>query len=144
MIKLYYIPEIRAYCGSLLAAIIAQLMEMLFKENPEGFCRFIEPCAHALYKPGESLTEILNISAYAFRTNFSKIGVVYKSYSQYEEMISNKKDPFLGKPYLSYFIPKKNMTIYMRNNEVAQSNIGFIVDEVLRRNAMLEKAGNLI
>jgi len=83
---------------------------------PNGFYKFITPCTHRLYRKGDSWTEELNVDRKTFAKAFDKIGVRYKSKSDYIaacEALGNGL--FKGKPYASYYERPTHMMFFIKN-----------------------------
>jgi uncharacterized protein YodC (DUF2158 family) len=89
-------------------------------QGKESFYKFLEPCdnQHA-YKPGDSWTEELGMSADEFKTAFGQIGVSYKSKAKYDAA----PDKFQGKYYCNYFNRVNRETRYFRNNELVDRDL---------------------
>ena len=114
--RIPYIPELKPLCDdSISATILMMQMEYWFSSRPEGFYKFLKPCAHERYHVGDSWTEELQFSEHEFRSSFDKIGVRYKSKTQLEQ-VPLVDDVFQGQYYLSYFDTRKGMTVYLRNH----------------------------
>lgn len=105
--------------GSLTAASIFSRAEYWFSRKVDQFYKFIEPCAHPCYRPGDSWCEELGISRKAFRKAFERIGVRYLSKTQFDQ----EKDPFKGKFFAYYFDRKANKTIFVRNHQAVEDFI---------------------
>jgi len=81
--KFYH--SLQSFTGSATSTLIIGKLEFWFA-NPkykEGFYKFVEPCAHPLYREGDSWSEELGISRKIFAKAFDLIGVRYKSKSAY-------------------------------------------------------------
>ncbi len=111
-----YYPELREYVGSINAVLIVSHLERCFQKRGEKFSKFMEPCEHFYYKPGESWTEVLHMTGTEFRTAFKHIGTVYKSKREY----NRSQDKFQGKMYLSYYDRISKLTYYMRNDALVK------------------------
>ncbi|MFZ2198335.1 MAG: hypothetical protein WAV13_11415 [Thermodesulfovibrionales bacterium] len=112
-IKFY--PSLLSFTGCEKATLIAGKLEYWFS-NPKyerGFYKFIEPCAHPLYREGDSWSEELGISRKLFAKAFNIIGVRYNSKSAYLKA----EDKFQGKLYASFHDRKTNRTYFVRNHE---------------------------
>src|ERR1700722_1386327 len=111
--KFYH--SLQSFTGSATSTLIIGKLEFWFA-NPkykEGFYKFVEPCAHPLYREGDSWSEELGISRKIFAKAFDLIGVRYKSKSAY----LNAEDTFQGKLYASYRDRKTNCTYFIRNHD---------------------------
>jgi len=106
--------RIHQYTGCTRATLIFSALEYWFSKKPDGFYKFIEPCSHKLYKPGDSWTEELGCDRKSFTKSFEKIGTRYASRSAYEKV----PDKFQGKPYASYYDRYTNRTFFIRNPEL--------------------------
>lgn len=118
-----YHPEYRKITGSVTAAILFEQLEYWFdRYNYNSFYKFLEPAPeHPSYAPGDSWVEELGFSVEEFRTAFDKIGVRYNSKTEFlkaqEEgrlFIKNGEE----KLYCSFIDKQKNVTYYVRNNEL--------------------------
>lgn len=112
-IKFY--PALLSFTGCEKATLISGKLEYWFS-NPKyenGFYKFIEPCAHPLYRKGDSWSEELGFSRKLFAKAFDVIGVRYNSKSAYLKA----EDKFQGKLYASYHDRKTNRTYFVRNHE---------------------------
>lgn len=90
-------------------------LEFWFSKKPQGFYKFIKPCAHRLYRAGDSWCEQLSLSENTFRKYLSPLCVTYTS----KKAFISQHDPFQGKPYACYFDRLKKLTFYFRNPVVA-------------------------
>jgi len=106
--------------GCTRATLIFSALEYWFSKKPEGFYKFIEPCSHKLYKPGDSWTEELGCDRKTFAQSFKKIGVRYSSRTAYEQAT----DKFQGKLYASYYDRYTNQTFFIRNAELVTQFLG--------------------
>lgn len=96
--------------------LISRLEYWFSKEKfRDGFFKFMEPCSHRLYKPGDSWCETLFWGKDLFQSVFLKIGRRYKSKSDYKAALL-AGDPFQGQLYLSYYDRQQNLTFYKRNH----------------------------
>jgi hypothetical protein len=117
-----YNPTLSHKFGSTIAAAIFQRFEywadkMKPRQDGQGaFYKFIDACQHPCYKPGDSWCEELGISRKVFRNHFAKIGIAYKSKSDFLK----KADPFEGKYFAYYQDCKTNKTIFVRNHPLLQ------------------------
>lgn len=119
--RIPYLPELKQRCGSVCASILMQQLEYWFAQRPDGFYKFLEPCAHEDYKPQDSWTEELHFSLREFRGAFDKIGVRYKSKKQLKTVLASDQDPFEGRFYLSYIDVRSGHTFYLRNHVVVDA-----------------------
>ena len=134
-----YIKDLQPLCGhSILACILMQQLDFWFKQQPDGFYKFLDIVpdkidlvtghtskGHALYRAGDSWCEELCCSPDEFRSAFSKIGVRYTSLSDYRRQVGDK---FQGKFYLSFLDKKTNVTEYRRNHDVLDAAIDNLVN----------------
>jgi len=107
-----YNPALRAECGSQNAVLLFDRLEYWFKRKKNEFYKFIEPCEHPCYREGDSWSEELLFSKKVFRTAFDKIGIRYKSKTEFEK----ESDPFKGKLFAYYQDRQTKKTIFVRNN----------------------------
>ncbi|ADL67854.1 hypothetical protein [Thermoanaerobacterium thermosaccharolyticum] len=126
-----YHPEYRKITGSVTAAILFEQLEYWFdKYGYNYFYKFLEPAPnHFSYKEGDSWIEELGFSIDEFRSAFDKIGVRYGSRNEFlkakEEgrlFIKNGEE----KLYCSFIDKQKNVTYYVRNNEL----VDMLLDEI--------------
>jgi len=110
-----YCKEINTITGGVLATILMQQMDYWFDRKPDGFYKFLEPCNHKLYTPGDSWCEELGFSKTEFRNSFDAIGFRHASKSTFD----SDPDKFHGKMYASYVDRRNNLTIYIRNHSLA-------------------------
>ncbi len=118
-----YVKELRQLplVKSVTACILMQQLDYWINiQAGKKFFKFLEPCANQFaYKPGDSWTEELGMSADEFKTAFGQIGVSYKSKAQYDAA----PDKFQGKYYCSYFNRVNRETVYFRNNELVERDL---------------------
>jgi hypothetical protein len=122
-----YVRELRQISGSILGALIMQQLDYWFEKYPEGFYKFLEPCEHALYKAGSSLTEELACSADEFRTAFDRIGVRHTS----EAVCFAGAGPFFDKYYASYKEPRSGLTYYLRNHQLLETALHSLATQTI-------------
>ena len=71
-----YRPEWVSFTGSVTAAILlAQIVHHSRNKNGEPFYKFIEPCSHQLYRPGDSWVEELGFTPEMVALALKKIAV---------------------------------------------------------------------
>lgn len=109
-----YVKELRALVDSVAGCVLMQQLDYWFDRYPNGFYKFQSPTEHPQYKPEQSWTEELGFSKDEFRTAFDKIGVRYKSKSEYRAA----PDKFQGKFYCSYHDRSQGLTYYYRNHDL--------------------------
>ena len=127
-----YVKELHAIAGGVLGCLVMQQLDYWFEGHPEGFYKFLEPSDHPAYKDGDSWTEELGMSRHEFRTAFDKIGIRYKSKSDFDQAV----DKFQGLFYCSYVDRRSNLTYYFRNHDLVDAAL----DELLSKPAQrLEK-----
>ena len=127
-----YVKELHAIAGGVLGCLVMQQLDYWFEGYPEGFYKFLEPSDHPAYKNGDSWTEELGMSRHEFRTAFDKIGIRYKSKSDFDQAV----DKFQGLFYCSYVDRRSNLTYYFRNHDLVDAAL----DELLSKPAQrLEK-----
>lgn len=100
----------------LLAAVIEQSFYGL-----ESIYKFITPAQkHGLYRVGDSLAERCKMSRNTINKYFSNIGVIY---DDRDEFLNAQKegDPFLGKLYARFYARRNGVSIFLRNEELADS-----------------------
>ena len=115
-----YIKELRNIAGSVTASILMQQLDYWFdKTNCNPFYKFKSQCENEHYKSGDSFTEELGFSIEEFTNAFVKIGVSYKSKTEFE----NATDKFQGMFYCSYFDRKEGLTFYFRNHELLDNSL---------------------
>ena len=109
-----YVKELHSIAGGVLGCLVMQQLDYWFEGHPEGFYKFLEPSDHPAYKDGDSWTEELGMSRHEFRTAFDKIGIRYKSKSDFDKAV----DKFQGLFYCSYVDRRSNLTYYFRNHDL--------------------------
>ena len=109
-----YNPTLVAEFGSQNAVLLFDKLEYWFSKKKNEFYKFIEPCDHPCYRNGDSWCEELGFSRPIFRNAFDKIGVRYRSKTEF----TKEKDPFKGKLFAYYQDRKSNKTIFVRNNSL--------------------------
>ena len=118
-----YVKELHSIAGGVLGCLVMQQLDYWFEGHPEGFYKFLLPSDHPAYKDGDSWTEELGMSVDEFRTAFDKIGIRYKSKSEFDKA----DDKFQGKFYCSYVDRRSNLTYYFRNHDLVDAAL----DELL-------------
>jgi hypothetical protein len=108
-------PHINKVIGCPRTTIILGTLEYWFSKKVDGFYKFIEPCAHRLYKEGDSWAEHLGCNRKSFSKSFNKIGVRYTSRTAFLKA----DDKFQGKMYASYYDRYTNRTFFIRNHDAA-------------------------
>ena len=127
-----YVKELHTIAGGVLGCLVMQQLDYWFEGYPEGFYKFLEPSDHPAYKNGDSWTEELGMSRHEFRTAFDKIGIRYKSKSDFDQAV----DKFQWLFYCSYVDRRSNLTYYFRNHDLVDAAL----DELLSKPAQrLEK-----
>ena len=122
-----YVKELHAIAGGVLGCLVMQQLDYWFENHSEGFYKFLLPSDHPAYKVGDSWTEELGMSVDEFRTAFDKIGIRYKSKSEFDKAV----DKFQGKYYCSYVDRRSNLTFYFRNHELMDAAL----DKLLSKNS---------
>jgi hypothetical protein len=122
-----YVKELHAIAGGILGCLVMQQLDYWFEGHPRGFYKFLLPSEHPAYKDGDSWTEELGMSKDEFRTAFDKIGIRYKSKSEFDQTV----DKFQGRFYCSYVDRRSNLTYYFRNHELVDAAL----DELLSKPA---------
>jgi hypothetical protein len=115
-------PQLCGYFGSAKVPCLMGYLEYWFSKEKfyKGFFKFIEPCAHRLYKQGDSWAESLGWKGDTFKKMFDQIGVRYTSKTAYKKA-AQEGDPFQEKFYLSYYDRKTNQTFFIRNHNVLEN-----------------------
>jgi hypothetical protein len=121
-----YVKELHSIAGGVLGCLVMQQLDYWFEGHPEGFYKFLLPSDHPAYKVGDSWTEELGMSVDEFRTAFDKIGIRYKSKTEFDKAV----DKFQGKFYCSYVDRRSNLTFYFRNHELLDAEL----DRLLSKN----------
>ena len=109
-----YNPALTAEFGSQNAVILFDRLEYWFSKKKNEFYKFIEPCSHPLCRAGDTWSEELGFSKKVFRTAFDKIGIRYKSKTEFEK----ESDPFKGMMFAYYQDRQTKKTIFVRNNSL--------------------------
>lgn len=129
-----YVKELHPIAGGVLGCLAMQQLDYWFEGHPEGYYKFLMPSDHPAYKDGDSWTEELGMSVDEFRTAFDKIGLRYKSKSEFDKA----EDKFRGKFYCSYVDRRSNLTYYFRNHDLVDAAL----DELLSKtNSNSSKTG---
>ena len=118
-----YVKELQPLAYSVAGCILMQQLDYWFERHTDGFYKFMEPSEHPRYRPGESWCEELGMSADEFRTAFDKIGIRYRSKSQFEQAT----DKFQGKFYCSYLDRRTNLTYYFRNHPLLDKALDALI-----------------
>jgi hypothetical protein len=119
-----YSKDLQPLAQSVVGCILMQQLDYWFEHYSDGFYKFAEPSpGHPQYKTGESWCEELGLSIIEFRTAFDKIGIRYKSKSQFEQT----EDKFQGKYYCSYFDRRENLTYYRRNHSLLDDALDMLI-----------------
>ena len=84
--KIAYMPALNPFTGGPEATLACIQLDWRFSTHPSGYYKFLEPCKHPLYKNGDSWTEELGFTKHGFKTAFNKIGVRYKSRSEFAKI----------------------------------------------------------
>ena len=122
-----YVKELHPIAGGVLGCLVMQQLDYWFEGHPEGYYKFLMPSDHPAYKIGDSWTEELGMSKDEFRTAFDKIGIRYKSKSEFDQAV----DKFQGRFYCSYVDRRSNLTYYFRNHDLVDTAL----DELLSKPA---------
>ncbi len=112
--------KIRDITGSYILAYLVNELLYWFKKYPDGFYKFIGPCKHRAYKKGDSWSEVLGCAARHFSRLFDKIGTRYTSKTKFLQ----EKDPFKGKPFVSYYDRDTNQMYFLINYKIANALYG--------------------
>ena len=120
-----YVKELHPIAGGVLGCLVMQQLDYWFEGHPEGYYKFLMPSDHPAYKIGDSWTEELGMSKDEFRTAFDKIGIRYKSKSEFDQAV----DKFQGRFYCSYVDRRSNLTYYFRNHDLVDAAL----DELLSK-----------
>ncbi len=131
-----YVKELHPLTHSVAGCLLMQQLDYWFERYPKSFYKFMEPSNHPQYKPSESWCEELGISAPEFRTAFDKIGVRYKSKSDFDKT----KDKFQGKFYCSCFDRRSNLTFYFRNHALLDDALDSLLRD--KKNSDTSPSGN--
>lgn len=122
-----YVKELNVVSGGVLASVAMQQLDYWFHSKPDGFYKFMGPSNHEAYRPGDSWTEELGMTVDEFRSAFDKIGIRYKSRTEYEKMVRSGGDVFQGKFYCSYVARRENLTFYFRNHELLDATLDTLI-----------------
>ncbi|WP_162071265.1 hypothetical protein [Fluviibacter phosphoraccumulans] len=129
-----YVKELHPIAGGVLGCLVMQQLDYWFEGHPEGYYKFLMPSDHPAYKIGDSWTEELGMSKDEFRTAFDKIGIRYKSKSEFDQAV----DKFQGRFYCSYVDRRSNLTYYFRNHDLVDAAL----DELLSKPAQKQAKQN--
>lgn len=123
-----YIKELRPIAQSAVGCLVMQQLDYWFDKHPDGFYKFLSPCAASRYRKGDSWTEEIGISADEFRTAFDKIGIRHKSKTAYEQ----SENPFVNEKgeerlYCSCTDKVQGVTQYFRNHTAADAALDRLI-----------------
>lgn len=130
-----YVKELRIFTDSVVGSILMQQLDYWFERYPDGFYKFLEASDHPKYSEGKSWSEEIGISSTEFRTAFDKIGIRWKSKTEFE----NADDKFQGQFYASYQDKRANLTFYFRNHDLVDNALD---DLLLQLNKAKTPSGN--
>ena len=135
-----YVKELHPIAGGVLGCLVMQQLDYWFEGHPEGFYKFLMPSDHPAYKIGDSWTEELGMTVDEFRTAFDKIGIRYKSKSEFDKA----EDKFQGKFYCSYVDRRSNLTYYFRNHDLVDAALDKLLSKTNSKTSKTGKssAGN--
>ena len=126
-----YVKELHPIAGGVLGCLVMQQLDYWFEGHPGGFYKFLEPSDHTAYKDGDSWTEELGMSRHEFRTAFDKIGIRYKSKSEFDQAL----DKFQGLFYCSYVDRRSNLTYYFRNHDLVDATLDELLSKPAQKSA---------
>lgn len=112
-----YTPSLMKRLGSDRSAILFERLEYWFKRYSSGFYKFITACQHPCYREGDSWEEELGFSRAIFNHAFDRIGIRYKSKTDFE----SQQDPFKGKYFAMYMDRQSHRTFFVRNHSAIQA-----------------------
>lgn len=121
-----YVKELRVFTDSVVGCILMQQLDYWFERYPDGFYKFLEGSDHPKYVAGQSWSEEIGISSTEFRTAFDKIGIRWKSKTEFEQ----SEDKFQGQFYASYQDKRANLTFYFRNHELVDAALDRLLFEL--------------
>lgn len=128
-----YIKELRRSAGSVTGCILMQQLEYWFAIKGAYFYKFLKPCDHEKYRKGDSWAEELGISDDEFRTAFSKIGITYKSKTDFQKAREENRIFIKNGTEVMYccIIDRvQHISYYIRNNQLVDNVLDSIVYEV--------------
>jgi hypothetical protein len=126
-----YVKELHPIAGGVLGCLVMQQLDYWFEGHPEGYYKFLMPSDHPAYKEGDSWTEELGMSRHEFRTAFDKIGIRYKSKSDFDQSL----DKFQGLFYCSYVDRRSNLTYYFRNHDLVDAALDKLLSKPAQKSA---------
>ena len=126
-----YVKELHVIAGGVLGCLVMQQLDYWFEGHPEGFYKFLEPSDHPAYKDGDSWTEEMGMTRHEFRTAFDKIGIRYKSKSDFDQAV----DKFQGQFYCSYVDRRSNLTYYFRNHDLVDAALDDLLSTPTQQSA---------
>jgi len=112
-----YTPSLMKRLGSDRSAILFERLEYWFKRYSSGFYKFVTACQHPCYRDGDSWEEELGFSRTIFNHAFDRIGIRYKSKTDFE----SHQDPFKGKYFAMYMDRQSHRTFFVRNHRAVQA-----------------------
>lgn len=81
------------------------------KKSVKPFYKFLKPCQHKLYRPGDSWCEELGMSENTVRKHMKLVCTSYSS----QKAFNQQEDPFKGMPVASYFNRLRKITWFLYN-----------------------------
>jgi hypothetical protein len=121
-----YVKELHSITGSVVGCLLMQQLDYWFERRENGYYKFLEPVEHEKYQPGGSWTEELGFSKDEFRTGFDRIGIRYKSKTEFLTAQATG-DVFQGKFYCSYTDRQTYLTWYFRNHELLDATLDQLI-----------------
>lgn len=121
----YSIPYIRELMGLKLVdnintCLLMAKFEILFSQNPDYFCKYMNPCKWASDLGELTWSEELGMSKAVLGSTFKKIVTQYRTKKEY----LSAEDKFKGKYYCSYIDTLDDIkTYYFRNNELVKQSL---------------------
>ena len=122
-----YRPALREIGGSITGTILLQ--QIIYWDDKCGgkFFKFSEPCDHSMYRPGDSWSEELGMSAKELRTALNKFA--FKCGAKNKELYGADYEKMRDKAVVQYYTDSSRVTWYILNREVIGNLLSVIYKE---------------
>ncbi len=111
-----YRPNLNAITGSLTATVfLNQVWHWWERSGNQPFYKFLQPCNHPLYRPGDSFCEELGMERDEFEAARSKLAV---RWFKRMETLGFTKEKFLEDHLIIYWVDADRKTWYAFNEEL--------------------------
>ncbi|MBT4124265.1 MAG: hypothetical protein HN981_04375 [Candidatus Pacebacteria bacterium] len=127
-----YKKELNKITGSIGGSIFLKQLMYWDEKNNGKFYKFLEPCNHKLYQPGDSWTEDLGLSAKVIRKVIKKIG--FKRGAGVSNQIKKENSLF------DYYTDKDRVTFYILNRTKTKNVISDVCEQAEKELQKKQKA----